>query len=134
MGGIMKTIGAKAVKAIFFFKLQLFIFKMDIETNMSSHINELKLLIKQLTKVDAKVEEKDIKVILLNSLHSTYNNDFFTLSQLSSQSLDDIISSLLDEDKILNERLNERIKERYLEFSLHLESALLTKKRMSIKI
>ena len=69
---------------------------------MSSHINELKALVKQLAEVGVKVEEDDQKAVLLNSLSSKYHNVVFTLSQLSAQSLDDMISTLLDEDKILS--------------------------------
>lgn len=38
----------------------------------------------------------------MNSLPLMYNNVVFTLSQLSSQSLDDMISTLLAEDKTLS--------------------------------
>ena len=69
---------------------------------MSSHINELKALVKQLAEVGVKVEEDDQKGVLLNSLSSKYHNVVFTLSQLSAQSLDDMISALLAKDKRLS--------------------------------
>ena len=53
-------------------------------------------------EVGAKIKEEDIKSLLLNNLPSTYNYVNFTLNQLPSQHLDDIISSLLIEDKKLN--------------------------------
>ena len=82
--------------------LQFFSFKMAADAKMSSHINELKALVKQLAEVGVKVEEDNQKAVLLNSLSSKYHNVVFTLSQLSAQSLDDMISTLLDEDKILS--------------------------------
>jgi hypothetical protein len=45
-----------------------------------------------------KVEEDDAKSILLNSLPSKYNSVVFTLS-LPSQSLDDMVSFLIAEEK-----------------------------------
>jgi hypothetical protein len=87
--------GAKAVNAKFSLKLQLFRFKMSDEVTMSSHINNLRSLIRQLAEVKAMVEEEDAKAILLNNLPSKYNNVIFTLSQMSSQTLEDMISSLL---------------------------------------
>jgi len=71
--------------------------------------------------------------MLLNSLHSTYNNVTFTLSPLPSQSLDDMISSLLAEDKRLNERLNEGLNEGDSKSALHPDNALLVKIWMSRK-
>ena len=62
---------------------------------MSNHINELKALVKQCAEVGVKVEEDNEKTVLLNNLSSKYQNIVFALSQLSSQSLDDIISTLL---------------------------------------
>ena len=53
-------------------------------------------------EVGVKVEEDDEKYVLLNSLSSKYENLVFTLSQLSSQSLDDMISTLLAEYKKLS--------------------------------
>ena len=105
--------GAKATNA----KFSLWLLK-----PRSNHINELKSFIKQLAEIDAKVDEEDIKAILLNCLPSTYDNVSFPLGQLSSQPLDDMISSPLSEDKRLNERLNEGDLE-----TLHLEKALLAK-------
>jgi hypothetical protein len=45
------------------------------------------------------MEEEDAKAILLNSLPSKYNNVIFTLNQMSSQTLEDMIVSLLAEEK-----------------------------------
>ena len=47
---------------------------MVVETSMSSHINELKLFVKQVAEVGANIEEY-VKSMLLNSLLSIYNND-----------------------------------------------------------
>jgi hypothetical protein len=87
------------VNAKFSLKLQLFRFKMSAEVTMSSHINNLRSLIKQLVEVKAMVEEEDAKAILLNNLPSQYNNVIFTLSQLPSQTLEDMIVALLAEEK-----------------------------------
>ena len=53
---------------------------------------------RQLTEVKATMEEEDAKAIVLNSLPSKYNNVIFTLSQMPSQTLEDMISSLLVEE------------------------------------
>jgi hypothetical protein len=45
------------------------------------------------------VDEEDAKAIILNSLPSKYNNVIFTLSQLPSQSLEDMIVALLAKEK-----------------------------------
>ena len=67
---------------------------MATNTTMSIHINDLKSLVKQFSKFDVNVEEDNEKVVLLNSLSSKYNNVVYTSSELSSQSLDDMISAL----------------------------------------
>jgi hypothetical protein len=95
---LQKLFSTKVINTQFSLKLQLFRFKMAAKTIMSSHINDLKLLIRELVKVGAKVEEEDAKA-LLNCLPSTYNNVIFTLSQMSSHCLDDMVSSLLVEEK-----------------------------------
>lgn len=78
---------------------------MAIKTTMSNHINELKALVKQLVEVGMTLEEEDVRALLLNILPpSMYNYVVFTLSQLSSQSLDDMISTLLDDDNKINYR------------------------------
>ncbi|KAH9306605.1 hypothetical protein KI387_011009, partial [Taxus chinensis] len=69
------------------------------EVFMSSHINNLRSLIRQLAEVKAAIEDEDAKAILLNNLSSKYNNVVFTLSQIQSQSLDDMIATLLVEEK-----------------------------------
>jgi len=103
MDNLNKLFGAKAVNAKFCLKLQLFRFKMSAKTTMSSHINNLRPLIRQLIEVKTTVEEEDAKAILLNSLLSQYNNVIFTLSQMPSHTLEDIISFLLAEEKRANE-------------------------------
>jgi hypothetical protein len=91
--------GAKAMNAKFSLKLQLFRFKMSAKVTMSNHISNLRSLIRQLAEVKAIVEEEDAKAILLNNLPSKYNNVIFTLSQMSSQTLEDMIVALLAEEK-----------------------------------
>lgn len=46
-----------------------------------------------------QIEDEDAKAILLNNLPSNYDNAIFTLSQLSSKSLDKMVESLLTEEK-----------------------------------
>ncbi|KAH9297699.1 hypothetical protein KI387_029381, partial [Taxus chinensis] len=72
---------------------------MDDGVSMSSHINNLRSLIRQLAEVKAAIEDEDAKAILLNSLSSKYSNVVFTLSEIQSQSLDDMIAALLAEEK-----------------------------------
>lgn len=86
-----KIFGEKAVKAKFSLKLQLFKLKMHEEASLSTHINELKSIIRKLAKIGNKIDDDDAKVILLNSLSSTYDNIIFTLSELSSRTFDDMI-------------------------------------------
>ena len=52
---------------------------------------------RQLAETGDKVELDDGKEVLLNSLYSKYSNVVFTLSQLSSQSLEEMVASLLAE-------------------------------------
>jgi hypothetical protein len=95
---------------------------MSVKVTMSSHINNLRSLIRQLVEVKAMVEEEDAKAILLNNLPSQYNNVIFTLSQMSSHTLEDMISSLLAEEK--------RATAGDLEGDSQLETTLYSKKRM----
>ena len=46
-----------------------------------------------------KIEDEDVKAILLNNLSSNSDNVIFTLSQFSSKSLDEMIAALLAEEK-----------------------------------
>ena len=73
---LSKLFGEKDVNAKFSLKLQLFKLKMHEEASLSSHINELKSIIRQLTMIGSKVDDDDAKAILLKSLPSTYDNVF----------------------------------------------------------
>jgi hypothetical protein len=99
---LSKLFGEKAINAKFSLKLQLFSLKMHDETPLANHINDLMSLLRQLIEIGAKVDAEDAKAILLNSLSPKYNNIVFTLSQLSSQSLEGMIASLLAEEKRTN--------------------------------
>lgn len=68
---------------------------MHNETSLPIHINELKSLMRQLVEINSKVDEDDTKAILLNSLSSRYDNVIFTLSQMPSQALDEMIETLM---------------------------------------
>lgn len=68
---------------------------MENGITMSNHISNLRSLIRQLAEVKSPVDDDDAKAILLNSLSSKYSNVVFTLSQLASQTLEDMISTLL---------------------------------------
>ena len=76
---LSKLFGGKTMNAKFSLKMQLFSLKMHDETCLSTHINELMSLFRQLAKTGAKVEPDDGKAILLNSLSSKYRNNVFTL-------------------------------------------------------
>jgi len=93
------------------------------DTYLSSHINNLKSLIRQLVEIGATIEDEDAKAILLNSLSSNYDNVAFTLSQLSSWTLDEMIVVILVEEK--------RIKEGDKEVVSQTEIALFSKGRMN---
>ena len=56
-------------------------------------------LFRKLAETCAKVDPDDAKAILLNIIFSMYRNVVFTLSQLSSQSLEKTLTSLLTEEK-----------------------------------
>jgi hypothetical protein len=120
--------GEKAVNAKFSLKLQLFKLKMHDEVSLSSHINDLKSLLAQLADIDSdsKVGEDDAKAILLNSLSKKYDNAIFTLTQMPSRTLEDMISALLAEEK--------RMKEGDLEVSSNSEIALYSKGRTNKNI
>jgi hypothetical protein len=91
------------MNAKFSLKLQLSIFKMQVEVTMSSHVNNLRSIIKQFAEVKAVVDEEDVKDILLNSLPPKYSNVIFTLGRLPSQSMNEMIVALLAEEKRTNE-------------------------------
>lgn len=118
--------GEKAVNAKFSLKLQLFKLKMHDEVSLSSHINDLKSLLAQLADINCKVDDDDAKAILLNSLSLKYDNAIFTLTQMPSRTLEDMISALLAEEK--------RMKEGDLEVSSNSEIALYSKGRTNKNI
>jgi hypothetical protein len=91
--------GAQAMNAKFSLKLQLSSFNISVEVTMSSHINNLRYVLRQLTEVKVVVDEYNAKAFMLNSPLSKYENVIFTLSQLSSQSLEYMIPALLTEEK-----------------------------------
>jgi hypothetical protein len=72
---------------------------MPAEVTRSSHVNNLRSIIGQLVEVKAIVGEEHAKAILLKHLLPKYNSAIFTLSQLPSQSLDEMIVALLVEEK-----------------------------------
>jgi hypothetical protein len=74
------------VNAKFSLKLQLFSFKMPTEATMSSHVSNLRSIIRQLAKVKAVDEKEDAKAILLNNLPPKYSSAIFTLKQLFTKS------------------------------------------------
>ena len=92
---------------------------------MSNHVNNLMSLLRQLGEAGTQVEDEDAKAILLNSLHSSYSNAVLTLSQMSTQTLHEIIATLLVEEK--------RLKPENAEENFHVENALWTKTRMREK-
>ena len=72
---------------------------MQVEATMLSQVNNLRSIIKQLTKIKEIVDVEDAKAIILNSLPPKYSSAIITLSQLPSQSLDEMIATLLAEEK-----------------------------------
>jgi len=72
------------VNTKFSLKLQLFNFKMSRKITISTHINNLRSILKQLTEAKVVVDEEDTTSILLNSILSKYNSVVFTLSHFSS--------------------------------------------------
>lgn len=95
----MGTFEEKAVNAKFSLKLQLSKLEIQEEILLSTHINELKSIMNQLAEIGSKKYEEDAKAILLNSLSSNYANVIFTSSQFSTRTLDEIIATLLAEEK-----------------------------------
>jgi len=63
--------GAQGTNAKLSLKLQLVSFNMSTKIIMSSHINNLRSILKQLVEVKNGVDEEDAKDILLNNLPST---------------------------------------------------------------
>ncbi|KAH9312384.1 hypothetical protein KI387_027419, partial [Taxus chinensis] len=106
---LSKLFGSKAVDAKFSLKLHLFKLKMSDGDTMSSHINNLSSLLRQLAEVKAPVDDEDAKPILLNSLPPKYSNVVFTLGQMPSNSLEDMISSLLSKEKMTKEDIEEEM-------------------------
>jgi hypothetical protein len=94
---LSKLFEEKAMNAKFSLKLQLFSVKMHEETCLSTHINDLMSLLRQLAETGIKVDPDDAKTI--NSLSSKYSNVVFTLAQLPSQTLEGMVTSLLAEEK-----------------------------------
>ena len=56
---LAQLFGVKTTNAKFSIKLQLFRLKMNEETSMSSHVNNLMSLLRQLVEASAKVEDED---------------------------------------------------------------------------
>jgi hypothetical protein len=52
------------VNANFFLKLQLFIFKIPYKSTLSSHVNNVRSIIRELVEFKAVVDEEDSKAIL----------------------------------------------------------------------
>jgi len=75
---------------------------MPAEATMSSHINDLGSIIRQLAEVKAVVDAEDAKAILLNSLPPKYSSATLTLTQLPSQSLDEMIALYKSDDPHCN--------------------------------
>ena len=72
---------------------------MSDEITMSNHISNLRSLINQLVEVGVVIDKDDAKSILLNSLPSKYSNVICSLIQMPPQTLEDVISTLLVEEK-----------------------------------
>ena len=92
---------------------------------MSSNVNNLMYILRQLSKAGAKVEGEDAKEILLNNIPSSYNNVVFTLRKISSQKLHETITTLMAEGN--------RLKSKDTEENSPIENALFTKTRMRKK-
>ena len=54
----------------------------------------MRSLIQKLVEINTIIDEEDAKSILLNSFPYKYNNVIFNFSQMPSQTLEDIISTL----------------------------------------
>lgn len=89
------------MNAKFSLNLQLLRFKKFTEVTMSSYINNLRYLIKQLVEVKAMVEDEDAKAFCLNNPLYEFNNVIFTLVRCfpCPHTLEDTISSLLVKEK-----------------------------------
>jgi hypothetical protein len=120
---LSKIFGEKEENVKFTLELQLFKLKMHAGISLNSQINELKSLIRQLGDTGIEVDEDDSKEILLNSLSSNYDNAIFTLSQMPSKTLDEMIASLIEEEK--------RMQPRDTEVNGKAEIALFSKGRMN---
>lgn len=90
-----KLFRAREVNGIIFLKLQLFIFKIPCKSTLSSHVNNVRSIIRELVEFKAVVDEEDSKAILWNNFPPKYNSEIFTLSQLPSQSLYKTIATFL---------------------------------------
>lgn len=78
---------------------------MEDGITMSNHISNLRPLRRQLEEVKARVDDDDdARAILLNNLPTKYSNVIFTLSQTTSQKLEDMISAILVEEMRTNEK------------------------------
>jgi len=120
---LSKIFGEKDANAKFSLKLQLLKLKMNNETSFSTHINDLKYLIRKLGEIGTKVDNEDAKEVLLNSLCLTYDNAIFTLIQLSSRTMDEMIATLFAEEK--------RMKARDTKVSSQAEITLFSKGKMN---
>ena len=94
--------GEKDMNAKFFLKLQLSSLKIHDVTPLSNHINDLMSLFRQLAKIGLKLDTCDAKEILLNNPSPMYRNIVFTLIHMSSQSVEEMVSSLLAYEKKVN--------------------------------
>ncbi|KAH9289447.1 hypothetical protein KI387_033564, partial [Taxus chinensis] len=71
---------------------------MEEGESMVEHISKFQSICNQLAGIKVDVPDDDAKAVLLNSMPSCYSNMVFTLSKINP-SLEELISSLLDEEK-----------------------------------
>lgn len=136
MGGLTEVVFCccKSDKCKIFFEITTFQIQNRCRNDYVQPYNDLRPTYKI---VQFTVEEEDLKTTLLNSFLSTYDDVNFRLIQLV-QFLNDMISSLLVEDEMLNERdfeaAKEKANERDQRGAFYLENALFTKNQMRRKI
>lgn len=96
MGEVKKPYMAKSLTNKLYMKQQWYGLKMKEDVNLLEHINVFNKLLDQLHKIDVKVEEEDIALLLPASLPNYYNNMVTTLLfGISTINLEDIMASLL---------------------------------------
>lgn len=94
-----KLFGAKGKNSKIALKIEFFELRLSSHESLAAHVNHMKSLMTQLSAIGAPVEEDDAVAVLLKSMPEEYGHLVTTLKNLPTPTLEEIISSLQDEER-----------------------------------